>query len=157
MGNLDLRPQKWLTIYLNKFTETKWYAAKPRVLWNIMIPRLKESQNKQKNIRERIKRGRCHIIYRDRLTKWIWFLKSSMLNSTPKNCRWQGWFLKLKTLSRPLLRPRSVNFCQHFLNRSRKTVPLKYGYVSKSRGKYISWSKRQHLTTGVLFEKSSKI
>jgi hypothetical protein len=32
---------------------------------------------------------------------------------------------KLKNQPRPLLRPRYVNFSQHFLNLSRKTVPLK--------------------------------
>jgi hypothetical protein len=31
---------------------------------------------------------------------------------------------KFKNQPRPLLRPRSINFCQHFRNLSRKTVPL---------------------------------
>ncbi|MFN9940905.1 MAG: hypothetical protein ACK56I_15650, partial [bacterium] len=33
-------------------------------------------------------------------------------------------FKKFKNLPRPLLRPRSINFHQHFLNLSHKTVPL---------------------------------
>jgi hypothetical protein len=32
---------------------------------------------------------------------------------------------KFKNQQRPLLRPRSINFRQHFRNLSRKTVPLK--------------------------------
>ncbi len=32
---------------------------------------------------------------------------------------------KFKYQPRPLVRPSSVNFCQHFLNLSRETVPLK--------------------------------
>ncbi len=32
---------------------------------------------------------------------------------------------KFKNQPRPLLRPRSINFCQHFWNLSRETVPLK--------------------------------
>jgi hypothetical protein len=31
----------------------------------------------------------------------------------------------MKNQPRPLLRPRSVNFCQHFRYLSRKTVPVK--------------------------------
>jgi hypothetical protein len=37
----------------------------------------------------------------------------------------RGTSEKFKNQPRPLLRPRSVNFRQHFRNLSRKTVPLK--------------------------------
>jgi hypothetical protein len=40
---------------------------------------------------------------------------------------------KFKTQPRPLLRPRSVNFRQHFRNLSRKTVPLKSIKIFPSR------------------------
>ena len=37
---------------------------------------------------------------------------------------------KFKNQPLPLLRPRSVNFRQHFRNLSRKTVPLKKGFFN---------------------------
>ncbi len=37
----------------------------------------------------------------------------------------RGAFEKFKNQTRPLLRPRSINFQQHFLNLSHKTVPLR--------------------------------
>jgi hypothetical protein len=37
----------------------------------------------------------------------------------------RGAFKKFKNQPRPLIRPRSVHFRQHFRNLSRKTVPLK--------------------------------
>ncbi len=38
---------------------------------------------------------------------------------------------KFKNQPRPLLRPRSINFRQHFRNLSRKTVPLNNVYKHK--------------------------
>jgi hypothetical protein len=47
---------------------------------------------------------------------------------------------KFKNQPRPLLRPRSINFCQQFWNLSRKTVPLNKGtlrYIKYSFGPYL--------------------
>ncbi len=52
----------------------------------------------------------------------------------------RGVFEKFKIQPRPLIRPRSINFRQHFLNLSHKTIPL--------RTQMASWSRRYEPESG---------
>ncbi len=50
-----------------------------------------------------------------------------------------------KNQQRPLFRPSSVNFCQHFWNLSHKTVPLKKWFIQRS---FLTTASRSSMEEG---------